>query len=570
MQYKTVARLVIILVLPSYGLSQSTYLPQGSQYEHFLDRLGIKMQTNPDLNIFTVKPLSRKVAVDVTEQGDSLSILYPEGDPLHLGRTDLDNAQSLFMNNSEWVSGGQASFLSKHPVWNTIYKTKANFLEVNEKDFFLAVNPVLQFQYSKQTGNDETVYLNTKGLTFRGRIADHVGFSSYITDNQERGPDFFTQRVYASGYPAVPGVGYFKYFKSSLTAFDYWDARGSIDFEFWKYFTLQFGYDKNFIGDGYRTLFLSDYASPYLFLKLDMRIWKLNYTYMLMELISQHLPGDYQYPKKYAVVHHLSVNATKWLNVGLYTNIAFGGVNSFEFSYLNPVIFLPAAQQENGSPDKTTVGFDFKANVAHRLQLYGQLLFNEFVWSQITHYSEGWWGNKQGLQLGLKYVDMFKLKNLDLQLEMNVMRPYTYTHDDTVSNWSHYNQPLAHPFGANFFELIGILRYQPAYKWNIELKCIYNRQGLDSNGENFGSNILLNYNTRPRDYSFYVGSGIPAVVVNSTAYLSYQVLENLFLEGTLMYRTYTIHDPTAGTFKTSSTMYTLGLRLNMFRRQYDY
>ncbi|MEJ0080428.1 MAG: hypothetical protein WDM78_05615 [Puia sp.] len=170
-------------------------------------------------------------------------------------------------------------------------------------------------------------------------------------------------------------MGYFKDFKGDTTAFDYWDARGSIDFDFWKYFTLQFGYDKNFIGDGYRTLFLSDYASPYLFLKLDLRIWKLNYTNILMELISQHHPGDYYYPKKYAVVHHLSVNATKWLNVGLYTNIAFGGVNHFEFSYLNPIIFLPAAQQENGSPDKTTVGFDFKANIAHSVQLYGQLLF---------------------------------------------------------------------------------------------------------------------------------------------------------------------------------------------------
>ena len=561
---------MIILILPCFGYSQSTYLPQGSQYEHFLDRIGIKMQTNPDLNIFTVKHFSRIVAVEVTEQSDSLSAIFPAGDALHLGRTDQDNAQSLLMNNSEWVNGDSTSFQSKHPIWNTFYKTKAHLIEVNEKDFFLAIDPVLQFQVSKQTGNNEQVYLNTKGLTFRGRIADHVGFSSYITDNQERGPDFFTSRVYASGYPAVPGIGYFKYFKSSTSAFDYWDARGSIDFEFWKYFTLQFGYDKNFIGDGYRTLFLSDYAAPYLFLKLDLRIWKLNYTNILMELISQHLPGDYQYPKKYAVVHHLSVNATKWLNVGLYSNIAFGGVNQFEFSYLNPVIFLPAAQQENGSPDKTTVGFDFKANIAHSIQLYGQLLFNEFVWSQIKNYSAGWWGNKQGIQLGAKYIDMFKVKNLDLQVEMNVMRPYTYSHDDTVANWSHYNQSLAHPFGANFIELIGILRYQPAYRWNIELKCIYNKQGLDSAGENFGSNILLNYNTRPRDYGFYIGSGIPATVVNSTAYLSYQWKENLFLEGTIMYRTYTLKDPVAGTTKTSSTMYTFGLRVNMFRRQYDY
>ena len=566
---KTVARHVIILILPCYGLSQSTYLPQGSQYEHFLDRLGIKLQTNPELNIFTVKPLSRELAVSVSEYADSLSRFYPYDEYYHLNNVDQAMLHSLLMNNSEWVHGSQASFQSKHPFLKTFYKTPAHFAEVNEKDFFLVIDPVLQLQLSNKNAKHEQIYLNTKGLTFRGRIADHLGFSSYITDNQERGPDYFTDRVTSSGYPAVPGTGYFKYFKNSLTAFDYWDARGSIDFDFWKYFTLQFGYDKNFIGDGYRSLFLSDYAAPYLFLKLNLRIWKLNYQNILMELISQHQSGDYLYPKKYAVIHHLSVNATKWLNVGLYSNIAFGGVNQFEFSYLNPVIFLPAAQQANGSPDKTTIGFDFKANIGHTVQTYGQLLFNEFVWSEISHYSNGWWGNKQGLQLGIKWIDLFNVKNLDFQAEINAMRPYTYSHNDTVANWSHYNQSLAHPFGANFFELIGIMRYQPAYKWNMELKCIYNKQGLDSAGVNFGSNILLDYTTRPRDYGFSIGSGIPATVVNATAYISYQWKENLFLEGTFMYRTYTVYYPTE-TSRTNTTMFTLGIRVNMFRRMYDY
>ena len=78
---KTVARHIIILILPCFGYSQSTYLPQGSQYEHFLERIGIKMQTNPDLNVFTVKPLSRKVSVQVSEIADSISAVAPEGNP---------------------------------------------------------------------------------------------------------------------------------------------------------------------------------------------------------------------------------------------------------------------------------------------------------------------------------------------------------------------------------------------------------------------------------------------------------------------------------------------------------
>jgi hypothetical protein len=553
-------------MLPVLGFSQSTYLPEGSKYEHFLDRLGILLQNNADLNGSTAKPMSRKLAVEVTEMADSLHKFYPYDDYYHLSKTDQDNLQSLLMNNSEWVSGSQASFQSKHPLWNSIYKTKANFLQVNEKDFFLAVDPVIQQQQSVETGNNERVFLNSKGLTMRGRIADHLGFSTYLTDNQERGPSFFQERVTASGYPAVPGAGYFKPFK--VTAFDYFDARGSINVDFWKYFTAQFGYDKNFIGDGYRSLFLSDYSAPYLFLKLNTQIWKLNYQTIFMELISQHQLGDYQYPKKYAVVHHLSVNATKWLNLGLYDNVVFSRANYFDFSYLNPVIFLVAAQQENGSPDKTTVGLDFKANIGHSTQVYGQLLINEFVLHEVLHYSDGWWGNKQGLQLGLKYIDAFNVKNLDFQFETNLVRPYTYSHNDTVSNYSHYNQPLAHPLGSNFIEFIGIVNYQPAYKWIVELKCIYYRQGLDSGGINYGGNIFLNYNTRPMDYGFGLPSGVIGDCLNTTAYVSYQWKENLFLEGTVMYRSYTKHDLVIT--KTSSTTFTLGFRMNMFRRMYDY
>jgi hypothetical protein len=190
------------------------------------------------------------------------------------------------------------------------------------------------------------------------------------------------------------------------------------------------------------------------------------------------------------------------------------------------------------------------------------------VLHQVLHYSDGWWGNKQGLQLGLKYIDAFNIKNLDLQVETNLVRPYTYSHNDTVSNYSNYNQPLAHPLGSNFIEFIAIANYQPAYKWIVELKCIYYRQGLDSGGINYGGNIFLNYNTRPADYGFGLPSGVPANCLNASAYVSYQWKENVFLEASAMYRSYTKHDIVTTT--TSSTTFTLGFRMNMFRRIYDY
>ena len=560
--------MLLIALLPAVAAhAQSTYLPQGSKFEHFLDRMEILQQTNPELNMTTDKPISRKLAVRMSEMADSLDKFYPYDELYHLSPVDRATLASLLMNNPEWVSGKKDSFWSKRPWFNTFYRNKAIFYLVEDKDFFLALDPVIQQTQSIESGNGSRVFLNTKGATFRGMIAGKVGFNVYLADNQERGPSYFQDR--AAQFDAVPGAGYFKAFHK--TGFDYYDNRASIYFNTWKYFDWTFGYDKNFIGDGYRSLFLSDYSAPYLFLRFNLHIWKLNYQTMYMELVNQHITGaDYQYPKKYGVVHHLSINATPWMRLGIFGNVMFSRADHYDFSYLNPVIFLVSAQQENGSPDKTTEGLDWTINMGHSTQFYGQLLIDEFILHQIAHYSEGNWANKQGLQLGLKYIDAFKVKNLDLQLETNIVRPYTFQHDDTVANYTNYNQPVAHPLGANFFEFIGILRYQPAYKWNVEAKAIYYKQGLDSAGINFGGDIFENYLSRPRDYGFSIGGGVPAKCLNLSGLVSWQWKENLFLDLSLQYRNYSVHDPANVYHSSSSTMITGGIRLNMFRRQYDY
>ena len=394
-------------------------------------------------------------------------------------------------------------------------------------------------------------------------IGKKVGFSSFITDNQERGPKFFQQQV--ATLRAVPGNGFYKPFKK--TGVDYFDARGYLTFNAAKFIDFQFGYDKNFIGNGYRSLFLSDWGNSYLFLKINTKIWKLNYQNIFMELMPQFKKnGDSLLPRKYAAMHHLSMNVTKWLNVGLFEGIIFGRQNHFDFQYLNPIIFYRHIEGTIGSPDNAVAGFDFKANVAHRVQLYGQFLLDEFILSQVKNNPTSW-VNKFGIQAGAKYVDAFGIRNLDLQFETNRVRPFTYSHNDTIANYTHYNQPLAHPLGANFQEFIGIVNYQPAPKWNLYAKAIYYYKGLDSAGQNFGGNIFENYTTRSKDEGFNVGSGAKAKVLNALLQVSYEVKQNLFLDLSLQQRNFKI-DNVSGT--NNSTIVTAGVRLNMFKRVYDY
>ena len=563
---------LIVFVCPLGAAAQSTYLNQGAKESHFIDRLEIKQQTNTDLNFSTIHPFNRKYIVKEATFLDSARMGYKDSTGVDkfkewtdLDLTDVDeyNLQSLLMNNSEWVTTPKENFISKKLLFKNFYKTKANFLEVNNKDLFLAVNPVLQLHQAIEPGYGENIFLNSRGVSVRGLIGKKVGFSSYITDHQERGPRFFQEQV--NTYRAVPGNGFYKTFKK--TGVDYFDARGYITFNAAKFIDFQIGYDKNFIGNGYRSLFLSDWGNSYLFAKINTKVWKFNYQNIFMELMPQFTKtGDTLLDRKYAAIHHLSMNVTKWLNIGLFEGIIFGRKNRFDFQYLNPVIFYRHIEGTIGSPDNVVLGFDYKANIAHRLQFYGQFLLDEFILTEFKNHPDSW-VNKYSYQLGGKYVDAFGVKNLDLQGEVNRARPFTYSHYSDVSNYTHYNQPLAHPLGANFQEFIGIAHYQPAPKWTIDARAIYYYKGLDSSGRNFGGNIFENYNTRVGDLGYFVGRGAKAKCFNGTALVSYELKQNLFLDASFQYRTYKIDNQPA---QNNTTLVTAGIRLNMFKRVYDF
>ncbi len=547
---------LFVFVCPVSAVAQSTYLTQGSKEYHFIDRLEIKQQKNTDLNFSGLKPYNRRAIVMQAQLIDSAR-------SAKLTKVDEYNLRSLYMNNSEWVANPGDDAKSSRPILKTFYKTKPNLLEVNTKDFFLVVNPVLQFQYGNESDNNETQYLNSRGVSIRGRIANKIGFSSTIIENQERGPSYFQDRV--NSVKAVPGVGFYKPFKT--TGYDYFDARGYITFNATKYIDIQFGYDKNFIGNGYRSLLLSDWGNSYLFAKLNTKIWKINYQNIFMELVPQFKKrSDSLLSRKYAAIHHLSMNVTKWLNVGLFEGVVFGRKDHYDFQYLNPIIFYRHIEGTIGSPDNALAGFDFKANIARRFQLYGQFLLDEFILSKVKNNPSNW-VNKWAIQAGVKYIDAFGLKNLDLQFETNRVRPFTYSHNDTVANFTHYNQPLAHPLGANFQEFVGILNYQPTPRWRVNARIIYYNQGLDSAGVNYGANPLRDYSTRTMEEGYNIGSGNKVTTFNGTLNVSYELRENLFLEATLQQRNSKI-ESVPGT--SNSTFISAGIRLNMFKRAYDF
>lgn len=81
-----------------------------------------------------------------------------------------------------------------------------------------------------------------------------------------------------------------------------------------------------------------------------------------------------------------------------------------------------------------------------------------------------------------------------------------------------------------------------------------------------GSNPLLLYTTRPREYGFHVGSGNKATCTNMSLLASYEIRENLFIDAFAQRRTYKM----AIGGNQNSTIVSLGIRWNMARRDFDF
>lgn len=553
MQFIKCAFIALLFIQPLAMVGQSAYLQQGSKDNILLERLEIKAQKDTALNFSFLKPFNRKWLIHAIER------IEKDPGPLNLSRIDLYNMERAKMNSMEWVSGDKSALRSKKSLWNTFYETPADLIQVDNPDFFLSVNPVLQLQAGVESESNEFLFLNARGIVARGLVAKRIGFQTYLVENQERAPAFVRDRI--NQFRAVPGAGFYKEFKT--TGVDYFDARGSVMFNAAKFLDIQFGYDRQHLGNGYRSLYLSEYGNSFLFLNLNLRVWRLNYVAKTMELTAQYRRGstDSLFPKKYMAIHHISFNAPKWLTVGLFEGVVFNRLNQFEFSYLNPIMFLRPMEQNNGSADNAFVGIDLKANIARRFQLYTQVLFDEFKLDELRS-GDGWWANKWALQFGGKYIDAFGVKNLDLQGELNLVRPFTYAHNDTVANYTHYNQPLAHPLMANVRELVGIVRYQPAPKWYLQARVNGWWGGSDPAGENYGNNIFLDTDTRARGYGNVFGQLNETQFVNANLWAAYEWKENFFIEANLtMRKTNNVATNIIGSF---------GMRWNMHRRDYDF
>lgn len=476
--------------------------------------------------------------------------------------------QRLYKSKSSWFG---------RKLWNE------HFFVFQGENYWFSGDVAMDLQGGKEFKSEyEVTYNNTRAAIFQGGLGKDFSFYTVLYENQGRFAEYYNRYSESirpdGGDPAIiPGRGIAKRFME--TAYDYPVAEGYISYSPGEFFNLQFGHGKNFIGDGYRSLLLSDNATPYPYFKLNTSFWKFKYTNTWMSLrdVRSEVTGDGSFRTKYMANHYLSYNVTKRLNIGLFESVMWENDNNrgFDLNYLNPVIFYRAIEFSTGArAGNAIIGLSAKYKWSNHLNMYGQLLIDEFSSTDIFG-GEKSWKNKLGYQVGVKYFNALNVPDLFLQLEYNQVRPYAYSHNTGTLNYGHNNQSMAHLWGANFREVIAIGRYKfDRYYGN--LKLIYGKRGFDFNNVQddaaYGGDIYRSERERPMETGVEIGQGNTVNSFYGETRVGYIInpTTNLKLYASFIYRNFEPAENTDTVFENNTTWLNFGIRTDIFNWYFDY
>lgn len=387
-------------------------------------------------------------------------------------------------------------YITEDPFLDKVFFDHLLHIKSREKKYTLTVDPLFNFETGKDTEDtlQRRLYNNTRGFIATGTIGKDFYFETMLSENQSIFPNYI--EAYNRSVGIVPGQGRWKAFKTR--GFDYAFSSGFFSWQVTKNINLQAGHGKQKIGQGYRSLFLSDNAFNYPYARITQQWLKgrIQYTNIYASFMNMRsasgkiIPNTERlFQKKGASFQHLSINFTKWLNLGLFQGMIWhvadkNNVQHLDWQFFNPVIYTNLAYYGLNNKNNILVGSELNIKITKRISLYGQVIADDLSNTRVI-------GNGIGYQAGLKYFDAFKVKNLFLQVEYNDVSESCYTSpitDTSNQSYSHYNQNIAYTPGYGK-EIVGIADYK-YHRFSFNAR--YNYQYYTYLNYGFYSNQFVN------------------------------------------------------------------------------
>lgn len=531
------------------------------------------------LVLITALAISKDVAAQSSTPNENIPYSYPFYQKLNKQVYDVNSRthssikgyyadDSLLNGRYQQLMRLGTDSLNKRS-WVRRKLTEEHLLNFRSDDYTIYADFLPDFQIGREFDENKNTWKNTRGYQVGGTVGKTFSFYTNGFENQGVFANYLTKFIDSNKVVPSEMSG-----KLDGRVKDWAYVTALLSYTPNKFLNFALGYDKNFIGDGYRSMLLSDVAGNYSFFRVRATLGNVQYQTIFSYMLDNGAPrltNDRRLGArgKWNAMHYIDWNVSNRLSIGFFQAVTWSdiepeGKRGFDFNYVHPFVFLRPIEGANAnSPDKLRIGLNTKYELYKNATVYGQFMIDEFTAKEFFS-NKGYWANKWAAQLGVRGSDLFQVSNLNYLAEFNTARPYTYAHFDRMSSYSGMSQPLAHPLGANFREFVALLNY--SYKrWDFQGQAVRATYGLDPNGEDYGKNILLSYNDRAVQYGSHVGQGLKTNLNFMEAKASYLINPkyNLRLELGGVYR-----NEKSVAFTENTKLITFGLR-STFRNLYQ-
>jgi len=220
-------------------------------------------------------PLGQQVMNDF-----NILMLQTDSQQVFTGYRSMDWLEVKHYLDSTAVAAGESVFgtgESAAPATFTDRLMHDHWIRVRRKKTMITADPVLEATAAKSNRKEGILWDGTMGARIRGNIRDKCSFGLGVYTSISEFPAYI-DRFTAANNNMVPGQH--QSHRSKNGRYDYSSLDAYITYVPDKHIVLSAGYGKQFIGDGYRSLLLSDNAFNYPYIRLRASFWKLNYNVM--------------------------------------------------------------------------------------------------------------------------------------------------------------------------------------------------------------------------------------------------------------------------------------------------
>ena len=260
-----------------------------------------------------------------------------------------------------------------------------HFISLDTGIVRLTIDPLFNLELGTDnrfdSRNDANLYKNTRGFVARLQIGEQVAIESTFRENQAVLPFYLHERTRLS--QVAYGQGRTKNFQDN--GYDFAMASAYLSYSPNEKVNFQIGTGKHFIGNGHRSLLLSDLAfnSPFLKVNTNWLKGKLQYQNLFtlhqdLNRLASSTNSEGLFERKQSATHFLEISPNHKLSIALFESTIFPSLDTsgnipVGVNYWVPIIFLNTLIESDKNKGNNRLGLNINYKLINTVQLYGQL-----------------------------------------------------------------------------------------------------------------------------------------------------------------------------------------------------